>query len=70
MFAFRSDVSESLEHEVDNRRIANKSGRSMHKLQAITHLESKALSSKFMHTCSQTLVKYVSFLVSRRDKLH
>ena len=70
MFAFHSDVNERLEHEVNNRHITDKSGRSMHKLQAIANLESKALSSKFMHICSQTLGEYVSFLVSRRDELH
>ena len=56
-FAFHSDVNERLEHEVINAHITNKSGKSMHKLQAITNLESEALSSKFMHVCSQTLGK-------------
>ena len=71
MFAFHSDVNEGLEHEVTNGHITNKSGRSMHKLQA--HRKSEvgaAFFGKFMHVCSQTLGKYVSFLASGRDKLH
>ena len=69
MFAFNSEVNESLEHDGRQVHILHKSGNPMH-LQAITYLESKSLSGKFMCICSQTLGQDVSFLVSRLYKLH
>ena len=68
--AFHSDEHERLKHEVTNVNITNKSGYYVHKLQAITNLESEALSSKLMRVRSQTLGKNVSFLVSGGYKLH
>ena len=50
-----SDDKESLEYGVDNVRIARKTGIPMHTPQAITHLETKSLTGKFMSICSQTL---------------
>ena len=66
-------MNEGLEHEVTIVHITDKSGRSMHKLQAseaITSLESEALSSKFTYIRSQTRCEGVSVLAGNRDKLH
>ena len=54
-FASRSDANESLEHEVVNMHNTLKSGHPVHKLQAITNLEAKSLSGKFVHVSSETL---------------
>ena len=62
MFVHSSDVNERLEHEVDNshsvRKVTKVWSIMLHSCmfsQAITNLESAALSSKFMHVLSQTL---------------
>ena len=69
MFAFNSDVNESLQCDVNQVHSPNKSVNPIIS-QAITYLESKSLSGKFMCICSQTLGQDVSFLMSRRYKLH
>ena len=62
--------NESLEHGVSQVHNPLKSGKSHASSQAITNLESKSLTGKFMCICSQTFGKNISFVVSCWYKLH